>query len=556
MVTRSKTKIAHTASDLADWVKRPERDVRPVLEKLSTGEAGRILRPIAPAGESEATRYELFHDVLAEPILEWSRVYEQERARRATRRRYARIGAALLTLLVLFAGLAAWALRERNAAREERARAESRALAATANAELAVHPVRSLSLAVQAMDQAHTQEAETVLRRALLVPHGSILGSVQPGKISFNRDGSHILAFGYEGTASISRATAPGNIFELPLRRLVDGDFSPDGTRLLTITRDGSADVWSGPTFERSQTIRAHDSSLDGVAFVDRAGTRFITVGSDDRTGKPNITHAKLWDARTGTLLSTFGRVNSRSVGGALVAPYKEMVAFGTHSGNVEIWVPNRKEPVAVLQHRSRRSSGTVRPLAFSPDGRLLAVARFDGGVQVWNTKTWEAAYRLPGGQIAEPVIEFTGDSSLLLTNSGTTAVVREAASGKKLTVLEGHAGGITGADFSSDSSLVVTSATDGTARVWDEANGEEVAVLRGHGGLVVAAAFSPDSSLIATVGADKTLRTWPINLVVLGPGDGAIETTKFSDRRRACPLGQSGVRTCPRHGKWRSTFD
>jgi hypothetical protein len=54
-------------------------------------------------------RYELFHDVLTEPILEWRRGYEQRRARR----RWAAIGAALVALVAVFAGLGVWALIER-----------------------------------------------------------------------------------------------------------------------------------------------------------------------------------------------------------------------------------------------------------------------------------------------------------------------------------------------------------------------------------------------------------------------------------------------------------
>ena len=46
LVTRSKTKIAHPASDLADWTERPEPEVAAVLEKLCRGESGRILRPV------------------------------------------------------------------------------------------------------------------------------------------------------------------------------------------------------------------------------------------------------------------------------------------------------------------------------------------------------------------------------------------------------------------------------------------------------------------------------------------------------------------------------
>ena len=50
-----------------------------MLEKLCLGESGRILRRVSPpAGETVAS-YELFHDVLAEPVLDWRKGYEQQR---------------------------------------------------------------------------------------------------------------------------------------------------------------------------------------------------------------------------------------------------------------------------------------------------------------------------------------------------------------------------------------------------------------------------------------------------------------------------------------------
>ena len=97
LVTRSKTKIAHPASDLAEWTRRSEPEVEAVLDKLCRAESGRILRriPPPPTGGGD-TRYELFHDVLAEPIAEWRTDYDQELRRRATVRRFARVGGILL----------------------------------------------------------------------------------------------------------------------------------------------------------------------------------------------------------------------------------------------------------------------------------------------------------------------------------------------------------------------------------------------------------------------------------------------------------------------------
>jgi cell division protein FtsB len=114
LVSSSKTKIAHPAADLAEWTRRPESQVTTVLDKLCTAESGRILRAIPAAPDQPpGVSYELFHDLLAEPILAWRRVHEQERARRAVRRRLMRVGGFALGLILVFAGLSVWALVER-----------------------------------------------------------------------------------------------------------------------------------------------------------------------------------------------------------------------------------------------------------------------------------------------------------------------------------------------------------------------------------------------------------------------------------------------------------
>src|SRR5215211_3142540 len=86
LVTPSGAKVRHVASDLADYVDRPEPQVRGLLERLSSG-ALRILRPVPPpAGSSAPTAYEVFHDVLTGALLDWRSRYERRRLEARARR--------------------------------------------------------------------------------------------------------------------------------------------------------------------------------------------------------------------------------------------------------------------------------------------------------------------------------------------------------------------------------------------------------------------------------------------------------------------------------------
>lgn len=83
LVTPSGTKIAHTARDLAEYTHTSEKQLTPVLEKMSASGI-RILRPVAPPPDQldAPTRYEIFHDVLAPAMLDWRQRYLQQRRNR------------------------------------------------------------------------------------------------------------------------------------------------------------------------------------------------------------------------------------------------------------------------------------------------------------------------------------------------------------------------------------------------------------------------------------------------------------------------------------------
>jgi len=88
MVTPSGTKIAQEAGALASWAELTEEKVQAVLTRLS-GPDMRILRTVQAPGE--LTRYEIFHDVLAQAILAWRRRYvagqQEEKIRREEQER-------------------------------------------------------------------------------------------------------------------------------------------------------------------------------------------------------------------------------------------------------------------------------------------------------------------------------------------------------------------------------------------------------------------------------------------------------------------------------------
>jgi tetratricopeptide (TPR) repeat protein len=132
LVTPSGSKIAQEASALASWTELTEEQTRSILERLSSADM-RILRIMEAPGQPRL--YEIFHDVLAQAILNWRRRYvarqQEEKIRREEhehvkkdqaeaerRRELERVGRlrkavmALSVMLLVMIGLVVWAYRE------------------------------------------------------------------------------------------------------------------------------------------------------------------------------------------------------------------------------------------------------------------------------------------------------------------------------------------------------------------------------------------------------------------------------------------------------------
>jgi hypothetical protein len=106
LVTPSGTKIGHTIHDLAIYAEVEPGKVEPVLQRLSAPDI-RLLRPVvAEITQRGKTHYEIFHDVLALPIIEWRARYWRTRRLRTQ----LSLAAVALAIIIVFFLLLNWGL--------------------------------------------------------------------------------------------------------------------------------------------------------------------------------------------------------------------------------------------------------------------------------------------------------------------------------------------------------------------------------------------------------------------------------------------------------------
>jgi WD40 repeat protein len=163
-----------------------------------------------------------------------------------------------------------------------------------------------------------------------------------------------------------------------------------------------------------------------------------------------------------------------------------------------------------------------VRPerIAFSPDGRLLAVAWIDSdtfALDAWRVTLWD---RQSGETVrtirtaARGLAFDRAGAQLATVNDNGTAQIWDVRTGDLLVTLSGHTGGLSRSiSFSPDGTLVATAGEDKAVRVWDAESGRQRLVLWGHASVVARAVFSPDGTMLASTGADAVVRVWALNL-------------------------------------------
>jgi WD40 repeat protein len=303
--------------------------------------------------------------------------------------------------------------------------------------------------------------------------------------------------------------------------------YSPYGTRILTCDRDRTARIWDAATGKPLATWPGYTAGIGAAAFSPDGRRVAVTQEGwqvvDYKDGRLPARHlftdrtTCVWDAATG------------------------------------------KNLFHLLKHDDR-----VVSVQFSPDGRKIVTAAWDGTARIWDADTGGELHVLRGHPFSLLLATFSPDSRRILTLSsghnerssyltlflhldpppeadpglqpprervfgpgGTTtgsapavdarpARIWDAATGKELHALTRsaglwptRAGWPTAGAFSPDGRRVAIAFTDGVVGLWDEGGGDEVRRFGGHTGAVHTVAFSPLGLRVVTAGEDHTARVW-----------------------------------------------
>ena len=556
LVTPSGTKIAHEVSDLSDFGEAPGSEVELLLATL----AGR--RIVRSVDEGEHPRYEIFHDVLAQPVLAWRARHEAEselederaRSQRKQRRLLAVIALGVL-LLAAMAGVTAYALAQRSEAQEQAAIAEQSAAEAEKQTELAEQSAdeadeqraRAEKNAAEAEKQTELaeQNAAEAEQQTELAEQSADEADEQRAIAEQNAaeaEQQTELAEQNEATANQQTAIAERqrNLALLRARRVRANELSARAESLVPTAPLRSVGLALdasrlASTAQVEDTLRRAMTASRVRAVLPGGGgpVTDATFSSDGRYVLTVATEARVYRTRTGSLVRVL-----RSPGGvsaASFAPGGRTVVTAGRDGRARLW-PVEGGPPRVLAGHER----AIQDAVYSPDGRFVATAGADRVAVLWSATT---AARLATFAHDGPVfqVEVSADGTHLLTVSRIARTGRrvarlyDTATGELIRTLDQI--GITTAIFSPDGRLVVTASADDTARVWNLEDPAPLAILRHPDGNVVSAAFSADGTRLVTSTEGSSapvwiVGTWERDVALIGPLNPATSAS-FNPSRR-----------------------
>jgi len=281
---------------------------------------------------------------------------------------------------------------------------------------------------------------------------------------------------------------------------------SPDNTRVITTSNDGTVRTWDAKS---GQQLHLFQAPADGGFPMVLSPTRRV-VAARGLEGTPS---AHVWDLETGRELFTLGG-HGGCTHFVIFSPAGDRIVTTERfpHTNLYLWDAATGKRLAILKGHENQ----VRYATFSPDGKRLVSASEDRTVRVWDVsptpaeRETEALFVLRDHAGTVNHVAFSPNGTRLVSASQDRTVrYWNACTGEQLAVLCGHTDHVLQSAFRENGTELVSVAQDGTLRLWDLAAAESDYAIRGHSNFVYQAAYFPDGKRIASAAWDCTARVW-----------------------------------------------
>lgn len=326
--------------------------------------------------------------------------------------------------------------------------------------------------------------------------------------------------------------------------------FHASGHSLIAADQDGMLMNLTLPDFK--QTCAIHTSRrVSAIALSSNSDLVAVTLNNTgiavyeptespwlERIESSHATHASIACAPDGTLawgddlgslhirspqaphdITTIHSVHQGVITSVVFSPDGREIATAGFDGQIIVRRTNG-EQVRVL-HKDRSRAWCVR---FSPDGRSIAACFQNGRICIWPRTTDDPPLVLQVKAERIPMIEFSSDGRTLVCaaiDQVQEALTFDVATGRVIHRFTGHGSFVRAVGWSPDGMMVVTSGDDRTLRVWDTASGQLLRTITGLPWGPYGLVFHPGGRVLFAVGPSGSI-------VVVDPHAG-VELAKLA---------------------------